>query len=187
MIPFAFCAALCVASPPDDRLAVIESAPDFTLIDADAKPITLRQYRGKAVLVAFFFTTCNGACPATTARLAKIQELIAKQPGLKDRVHILSVSIDPLRDTPAKLRNYQRLYDIDAANWSFVTGTATAVQRTSEAWRIWAKPAANGQLDHPSRVHLVDPQGRIREIYNLEFLRVPWVVEDLQLLLQERR
>ena len=46
--------------------------------------------------------------------------------------------------------------------------------------------AANGQLDHPSRVFLVDPQGRIREIYNLNFLRVPWVVEDVQLLVNER-
>ena len=184
MIAFVLGAALCTSEPPESRLAVIRAAPDFRLIDADAKPITLRQFRGKAVLVAFFFTTCNGACPATTARLAKIQEELAKHAGLKDRVQILSVSIDPERDTPEKLRGYMRLYDVDAKNWSFVTGPVKAVRSTSAAWNIWAKPAANGQLDHPSRVHLVDPQGRLREIYNLEFLRVPWVLEDMQLILK---
>src|SRR5262249_34107101 len=52
-------------------------------------------------------------------------------------------------------------------------------------WGMWAKPAANGQLDHPSRIFLVDAGGRIREIYNLDFLRVPWVVQDIESLVKE--
>ena len=52
---------------------------------------------------------------------------------------------------------------------------------------MWVRPAANGQLDHPSRIFLVDPRGRIREIYNLNFLKPAWVVEDVELLLQEKR
>jgi len=50
---------------------------------------------------------------------------------------------------------------------------------------MWAKPSANGQLDHPSRVFLVDQRGRVREIYNLDFLKAPWVVEDVEALLKE--
>jgi len=180
-------ALLSAADPPQSRLAVIRPASDFKLIDAQEKPITLRQFRGKAVLVAFFFTTCNGTCPATTARLAKIQEAIAKHADSKDCVQILSVTLDPERDTPEKLRGYQRLYDVDERNWSFVTGTKPDIHRTLDAWGIWAKPAANGQLDHPSRVYLVDPKGSIREIYNLEFLRVPWVLEDIKLVLGKER
>ncbi len=172
-----------VGEAPAPRLAVIRAAPDFTLIDADEKPLTLRQFRGKAVLVGFIFTTCSGACPATTARLAKVQEGLAKHPALKDRVQLISISIDPARDTPEKLRSYMRLYDVDSKNWSFATGPAADVRRTLDAWGMWAKPAANGQLDHPSRVYLVDPEGRIREIYNLDFLRVPWVIEDIQSVL----
>ena len=175
-------ALLSAVDPPDSRLAVIRSAPDFKLIDAHEKPITLRQCRGKAVLVAFFFTTCNGTCPATTARLAKIQEAIAKHAELKDRVQLLSITLDPERDTPEKLRGYARLYDVDERNWSFVTGAKLDIRRTLDAWNIWAKPAANGQLDHPSRVYLVDPKGSIREIYDLEFLRVPWVIDDIRLV-----
>lgn len=188
MISSAILALCCVAAEaPASRLAVIRSAPDFKLIDANEKPITLQQFRGKAILVGFFFTTCNGACPATTARLAKVQEELAKHAALKDRVQIVSISIDPLRDTPEKLRGYMRLYDVDNRNWSFVSGPAADVSRTLAAWDMWAKPAANGQLDHPSRVYLVDPEGRIREIYNLDFLRVPWVIEDIQAILPNRR
>jgi protein SCO1/2 len=50
---------------------------------------------------------------------------------------------------------------------------------------MWARPAPNGQLDHPSRVFLVDRRGNNREIYNLDFLRTSWVREDVQLLLGE--
>jgi len=176
-----------LAYPPDSRLAVIRAAPEFKLIDSHEQPIGLRQFQGKAVLVAFFFTTCNGTCPATTARLAKIQEEVARHAGLKDRVQILSITLDPERDTPEKLRGYSRLYDVDERNWAFVTGARDDIRRTLGDWQIWAKPAANGQLDHPSRVYLVDPKGRIREIYSLEFLRAPWVVEDIELVLTEER
>jgi protein SCO1/2 len=185
MFTIMLCSLLCAADAPASRLAVIRAATDFQLTGADEQPVTLHQFKGKVVLVGFFFTTCNGACPATTARLAKIQEALAKQPALKDRVQLISISLDPERDTPEKLRGYLRLYDVDSRSWSFVTGAAADVRRTLARWDMWAKPAANGQLDHPSRVFLVDPQGRIREIYNLDFLRVQWVVEDVQLLVNE--
>lgn len=184
---FSLIALLTAANAPESRLAVIRTAPEFKLIDSHEQPITLRQFRGKAVLVAFFFTTCNGTCPATTARLAKIQEEVAKHAELRDRVQIISITLDPERDTPEKLRGYLRLYDVDERNWSFITGAKADIRRTLDDWKIWAKPAANGQLDHPSRVHLLDPQGDIREIYNLEFLRAPWVVEDIKLLLTKER
>ena len=188
MVPVITIAAWCaLAVQPSSRLPVIRTAPDFQLIDTREKPISLRQFRGKAVLVAFFFTTCNGTCPATTHRLAKVQAELANQPALKDRVQLLSLTLDPTRDTPEKLRGYLRLYDVEERNWSFVTGGAKEIAQTMDAWGIWAKPAADGQLDHPSRVYLVDPAGRIREIYNLEFLRTPWVIEDLRLVLDEAK
>jgi protein SCO1/2 len=172
-------AFLTVFVAPPSRLPVIRDAADFSLIGADEKPVTLRQFRGKAVLVSFIFTTCSGACPATTHRMAKVHDAIAAQPELARRVHLLSISLDPERDTPAKLREYMRLYEIDSPRWSFLTGSPQKVQQVLGAWDMWARPAANGQLDHPSRVYLVDPHGHVREIYNLDFFRVPWLIEDL--------
>ena len=55
------------------------------------------------------------------------------------------------------------------------------------AWGMWAKPAKNGQLDHPSRVFLLDARGRVRDIYSLQFLMTAWVLEDVRELLNEAK
>jgi cytochrome oxidase Cu insertion factor (SCO1/SenC/PrrC family) len=51
---------------------------------------------------------------------------------------------------------------------------------------MWTRPGANGQLDHPSRIFLVDRRGRVREIYNVGLLRPAWVADDIELLLREK-
>jgi len=168
------------------RLPVIKEVADFTLTDQAGKPFRLRASRDKVLLVSFVFTTCNGTCPATTHRMALVQAELQKRGLMKDgKVHLLSITLDPARDTPAVLRSYMRLYDLDAAHWTFLTGPAPQVDNVHAQWGMWARPAANGQLDHPSRVFLVDPRGRLREIYNLDFLRPPWVAEDIERLLEE--
>jgi len=132
------------------------------------------------------FTTCNGTCPATTHRMSQVQQELKTHGLCKDnRVQLLSITLDPVRDTPEVLTAYMRLYDVDATNWSFLTGAADRVAGTIKAWGMWARPAANGQLDHSSRIFLVDSRGRIREIYNLSFLKPAWVAEDVELLLKE--
>jgi protein SCO1/2 len=181
--------ALCLGVSPASatpRLAVIQEAPDFNLIDHAGKSVRLAHWKGKVTLVSFIFTTCNGTCPATTHRMAKIHEELQRKQLFERGAHLVSITLDPTRDTPERLAGYMRLYDIDGANWSFLTGPPAVVTKTIAAWGMWARPAANGQLDHPSRVYLVDRRGRVREIYSLDFLRIPWVMEDIELLLREK-
>jgi protein SCO1/2 len=168
------------------RLSVIRDSPDYTLTDQAGEPFRSKDLRGKVVLVSFIFTTCNGSCPATTHRLAQTAQVL-KGKGLLDRerVRFVSITLDPARDTPEALRKYMKAYDADPACWSFLTGAKEQVDKVHAAWGMWAKPAANGQLDHPSRVFLLDPRGRVREIYNLDYLKPDWVLEDIQLLLNE--
>ncbi len=183
------CTLLLIACLPADasRLAVIRNAPDFTLSTQEGKELRFAGLRGKVVLVGFIFTTCNGSCPATTHRMGQVQQALNAKGMLKDdSIRLLSITLDPARDTPEVLRNYMRLYDANARTWSFLTGPADTVNKVIAGWGMWAKPAANGQLDHPSRVFLVDKRGRVREIYNLDFLKADWVVEDIRLLLDER-
>jgi protein SCO1/2 len=168
------------------RLAVIRQVPDFALTDQDGKTLTSADLRGKVVLVSFVFTTCNGSCPATTHRMCTVADALREQGLFKGgRVHLVSITLDPARDTPAALRRYLQLYDIDPAHWSFLTGERRQVEKVITAWGMWVRPAAQGQLDHPSRIFLLDPRGRIREIYNLEVFKPAWVLEDVRLLLQE--
>jgi protein SCO1 len=172
------------ASP--SRLGVIQPAPDFTLTTQAGATLRLSDLRGQVCVVSFIFTTCNGSCPATTHRLGQLQTVL-KERGLTEekRVRLLSISLDPARDTPGALRKYMELYDADPASWTFLTGDRERVSKTIAAWGMWVKPAANGQFDHPARVFLVDKKGRIREIYNLSFFKAAWVLEDIRLLLEE--
>ena len=173
-------------APAGPRLAVIRAAPDFTLTTQDERPLRWADLRGKVVLVSFVFTTCNGTCPATTHRLSAVAQKLREQ-GLfqGDAVRLVSITLDPARDTPAALRRYMQLYDADPAHWTFLTGSPKQVARVIAGWGMWARPGPNGQLDHPSRIFLVDPRGRVREIYNLDFFKPDWVLEDVRLLRKE--
>jgi protein SCO1/2 len=174
------------ADPQPSRLAVIQDAPAFTLSDQNGDKFSSADLKGKVWLVSFVFTTCNGSCPATTHRMGQVQEAL-KDKGLTTdgKVRLLSITLDPARDTPDVLRGYMKLYDADPASWTFLTGKSDDVNKVVTAWEMWAKPAANGQLDHPSRIFLVDRKGKVREIYHLGFLKAKWVVEDIELLLKE--
>lgn len=182
------CASDIHGATPSSRLAVIRPAPDFALTTQHEQTLRLSDLKGKVVLVGFIFTTCNGTCPATTHRMAQVQEALVKHGLTKgDRVRLVSISLDPTRDTPEVLRRYMQLYDADPASWTFLTGDRERVEKVLVAWGMWARPLPGGQLDHPSRVFLVDARGRVREIYNLDYLRPAWVVEDIELLLGEER
>jgi protein SCO1/2 len=192
-LSLACASGLCLLAGPlpaggkASRLAVSQKAPAFALTDQAGKPLGSADLRGKVLLVGFVFTTCSGTCPATTHRMGLVQRELQARGLLKgDRVRLVSITLDPKRDTPEVLRGYMRLYDADPASWSFLTGPAAQVEKVVAAWGMWAKAAANGQLDHPSRVFLVDRRGNVREIYNLDFLRPAWAAEDVRLLLAEK-
>jgi protein SCO1/2 len=175
-----------MAAEKPSRLAVIQKAPEFTLTDQSGAKFSSADLKGKVYLVSFVFTTCNGSCPATTHRMEQIQEGLKEKGLLKvSKVRLLSITLDPARDTPEVLRGYMKLYDADPASWRFLTGKPEEVNKVIGAWGMWAKPAANGQLDHPSRIFLVDRKGQVREIYHLGFLKAKWVLEDVELLLKE--
>src|SRR4051794_16980693 len=166
-------------------LAHIGPAPAVSLIDAAGRPFELASLRGKAVVVSFIYTTCNGSCPATTHTLYRVQERL-KGAGLwAQRVHFVSITLDPARDTPEGLARYAQIYDADPAAWHFLTGSPDRVAQAIAAWDMWARTNAAGVLDHPSRIFLVDPRGRRREIYNLEFLTPESVLQDVRTVLAE--
>jgi protein SCO1 len=187
MLTLALLTILCAdPGPNDSRLAVIRTMPDFTLTTQADETLRRENLRGKVVLVSFVFTTCGGTCPVTTHRMNLVAQKLAGEGLLNDhRVRLLSITLDPARDTPEALRTYMKAYDADPTHWTFLTGPREQVEKVHAAWGMWAKPAANGQFDHPSRVFLVDGRGRVREIYNLDFFKPAWVLEDVQSLLKE--
>src|SRR4051794_22577667 len=172
------------AGPDAGRLAVIRRMPDFALTTQDGATLRGADPPGRVLVVSFVFPPCNGPCPATTHRMSNLAQALEARGLLRDgRVRLLSIPLDPRRDTPAALRRYMQLYDADPAHWTFLTGPKRQVAKVIAAWGMWVRPGPGGQLDHPSRLFLVDRRGRIREIYSLEFFKPAWVLEDVRSLL----
>jgi protein SCO1 len=188
VMPLVYLLALSLSSAAPatrSRLADIGPAPPVALVDAEGRPFELASLRGKVVVVSFIYTTCNGSCPATTHNLYRVQEAL-KGAGLWGKeVEFVSISLDPARDTPPVLKAYARIYTADPSSWHFLTGPPDRVARVIAAWDMWARVGPSGTLDHPSRIFLVDPRGRQREIYSLEFLTPETVVRDVKALRHE--
>ena len=177
--------AVLLVTGQGSYLASIGPSPPVELVDSDRQAFSLESLRGKVVLVSFLYTTCNGSCPLTASRLDRVRRSLREQ-GLWGRsVVFVSITLDPLRDTPEVLARYARNYRAEPKTWHFLTGSPERVNRVIDSWDMWAKLEASGGIDHPSRIFLLDPQGVRREIYNLESMTPLEVVRDVKSLLGE--
>ncbi len=140
-----------------------DPAPPFELLDQDGRPLALADLRGRAVLVDFVFTHCPGPCPILTASHVTLQRSLA--PELRSRVHFVSISLDPERDSPERLRSYASARGVDFDGWSFVTGPLDEVDTLLAAYGVGAVRREDGNIDHTVASFLVDPDGRIVERY----------------------
>jgi protein SCO1/2 len=174
--------ALAAGSSP---LADIGPAPEVSLTDQASQPFRLAGLRGKVVLVSFIYTTCSGACPATTHTLYRVQQELKAAKHWGSNVEFVSISLDPERDRPDVLKRYAETFDADMDHWHFLTGPSDRMAEVIASWDMWARKNAAGVLDHPSRIFLLDGRGHRREIYSLESLRPETVRRDVEGLLEE--
>jgi cytochrome oxidase Cu insertion factor (SCO1/SenC/PrrC family) len=100
-------------SPPD--------IPDITVYDQDGKRVKFYTdlVKGKVVAINFIFTTCTTICPPLTATFRRVQQELEKGAG-RD-VRLISISVDPLVDTPERLRDFAAKFKAQPG-WTFVTG-----------------------------------------------------------------
>lgn len=134
------------------------------LLDQSGKTLQLQSLTGRVVLFNFIFTACSTVCPVQTHALAQMQRELT--PNMRRRVHLVSVSLDALSDTPQTLRAFAAKHRVDHANWSFVTGRPEDIYRLSEA--LWLFRNGKGQApleDHNTSLWLVDAQGVLRTRY----------------------
>jgi protein SCO1/2 len=134
-------------------------APELSLTDQDERAVSLAELRGRFVLVDFVYTHCPGPCPILTGVHAEVQRRLP--PGLRERTRFVSISLDPARDTPERLRAYARARGADLATWSFLTGPPEAVDAVLARFGVGRTPGEDGEIDHLVVTFLVDPEGRI--------------------------
>src|SRR5579885_2079246 len=105
-----------------------EPFPDFALDDADGRRVTLASLRGKVVVLNFIYTSCPDVCPLHSELFARLQKDIATG-HMARRVAFVSVSVDPARDTPARMKQYGPQHGLDPANWLFLTSDQPGATR----------------------------------------------------------
>ena len=142
-----------------------DPAPAFALVDQDGRPLSLESLRGKVVLLDFVYTSCPGPCPIQTGMHVRVQQELPEP--VRPQVWFASISLDPLRDTPEKLRAYAKARGADLASWSFLTGPRETVERGApELWRRHRprserRDPARGR-DVPDRRAGPDPEALLR-------------------------
>lgn len=150
-------------SPGIELASVRDPAPDFDLIDQDGRPLRLADLRGGLVLLDFVFTHCTGPCPILTSSHVALQRQLP--PALRSRLHFVSISLDPARDTPEALRAYALARGADLSRWSFLTGPVTHVDAVLRAYGVGKTPAPEGQIEHTVATFAIDAEGRIARRY----------------------
>ncbi|MGH2532803.1 MAG: SCO family protein [Thermomicrobiales bacterium] len=169
-----------------------QPAPDFTLVDHRGETVSLSDFRGKAVALAFIYTNCPDVCPLIAENLRVAQELLSEE--ARDDVALLAVTVDPARDTPAALQAFSERHRLaDNPSWHALRGDPATLERIWRAYGVYpgtgATPAgeaasAGGGEGHTDAIYLIDPEGRLRV-----FLRsdaTPRVLADnLQALVDE--
>ncbi len=160
---------------------VLGTLPAFSLTDQRGQPFGTRELAGHVWVADFIFTSCQGVCPMLSERMAEIGRRARK---LGPDFHLVSISVDPARDTPERLRTYAERYGASPLAWSFLTGPAGAIEAAvvggfkvgmgaepaPTAAATGSPTAAGGEafLDifHGENLVLVDRQLRIRGYFS---------------------
>lgn len=117
------------------RYTVAYAPPEVTLVRADGKRVSLpgELDDGRPVLLNFIFTTCSSICPLTSRTLEEFQRKLGSEAA---RIHLMSISIDPEQDTPARLTEYARKFHA-GPEWQYYTGTVAASIAAQRAFDVY--------------------------------------------------
>jgi cytochrome oxidase Cu insertion factor (SCO1/SenC/PrrC family) len=185
-----------VPQPGTYPLPVIKPAADGALLDTAGKPVRLTELtHGRITVMSFIYTRCAAAkaCPMATGVLMQLHRESAEDPALAKKLRLVSMSFDPVNDTPERLAGYSQLAAArpTAAPWRFVTTRSQAeLQPILEAYgqAVDKKSDAadpTGPLNHTLRVFIVDAAGNIRNIYSSGTLDPRLVLADIRTLMME--
>jgi protein SCO1/2 len=155
------------ADRPGDGLESFGRVPAFSLTERSGKKIQASDLADNVWIVDFIYTNCTDTCPLQSAEMKRFQDRFAGTPDLK----LVSITVDPKRDTPAALSRYADKFGADATRWLFLTGSQTAIYRLAEeGFHLPAAEVAPPKAGEVTHVHsprfaVVDRGGDIRGYY----------------------
>lgn len=157
--------AVEMLQPPETPASLQKywTLPDFTLTERNGRPLRLGDLAGKVWVADFFYTTCPGPCPLVTSHVSEVQKALGSNPD----VRLVSISVDPAKDTADVLKAYAERYAA-GPNWLFCTGEKGAIYTLAhDGFKL---PMAEGTpeggpITHTTRLVLVDKTGTVRGFY----------------------
>jgi protein SCO1/2 len=145
---------------------VFHTIRNFELTNQSGQRVSLKDLKGKVLLVDFFFTSCTSICPTLTSNLKKIQDAYVKNDTL---LQILSFTVDPVRDSSEKLRQYAIKHNINTDTWWLLTGDKKEIYDIARNDFFVSVTQGDGGPDdfiHTEKLVLIDKNGHIRGYYN---------------------
>ncbi len=150
---------------------------DFRLRDEDGKPASLREYRGRVVVLTFMYSTCQDTCPVTAQTIRGALDQVGHD------VPVLAVSVDPAHDTPDTAERFLVKQSMSAGRMRFLLGTRAQLQPIWKAYGI--RPQGNG-FEHSAYVAVLDRTGRQRVAFTIDHLTDRDLAHDISRLESER-
>ena len=179
-----------VPKPPALRLPLA----GFVLTDQRGRSFGSEDLKGRVWVADFVFTSCPTACPKLTKRMAQIQH---RARHLGDAFHLVTFTVDPENDTPARLASYATSYHANPARWSFLTGSLADIESTVvKGFKIamGKEPTGAGggagsglfAIFHGEKLVLVDGEGAIRGYYDADDAGIDDLLQATDILVNTR-
>ena len=185
-------------APGTYRLYDIMPAPDGTVLDLEGRRARLARFtRGKITVLSFIYTRCADArgCPLAYQVFHVMHDRLRETPALRDRVRLVTLSFDPVHDTPAAMRRYANGAIAERAagvEWTFLTtGSPRELLPILDGFgqdvQVERRPRGGQapRLGHVLKVFLIDARGIVREIYTTSYLFPDVVLNDIETLRRE--
>ena len=163
-------------------LTGLDYVKDFSLTDHNGQVRSLKDFKGKAVIVFFGYTQCPDFCPTTMAEMSNVMKQLGP---LSDKVQVLFVTVDPERDTQELLASYVPNFD---KRFLGLRGDEAATQKVVKDFKAFfqkspGKTPDSYTVDHTAASYVFDPEGRLR-LYVAYGQKPEVITHDVKLLLQ---
>jgi cytochrome oxidase Cu insertion factor (SCO1/SenC/PrrC family) len=135
-------------------------APDIKLVNQFGQPMSLSQFRGRVVILAFSDSECTTVCPLTTQSMVLAKELLGKA---GDSVQLLGVDANPTATKVSDVLAYSRAHSM-VNQWDFLTGSDAQLKAVWKAYNIQVAIEA-GQIDHTPALYVINQQGTMEKLY----------------------
>ena len=156
-----------------------EHAPDIKLVNQFGQPMSLSQFRGRVVILAFSDSECTTVCPLTTQSMVLAKDLLGKA---GESVQLLGVDANPDATKVSDVMGYSRAHDM-VNQWDFLTGSSAQLKAVWKAYHIEVQIEA-GQIDHTPALYVINQQGILEKLY-LTTMAYSSVTQSAQVLATE--